>query len=355
MSKIRVLFCGTHPEQFNGYSKVVYELSSEIVKYDDIEWFIYGFQNFYENADHKKERVLPSSAIIYDAYKHEDPKNKGFGEKEFKEYVMNINPDIVIVYNDLIVIHTMLIKLSEIENRKFKIIPYIDIVYKNEKNSLIAKINELSDGGIMFTQHWKEVIQYQGFTKPLWVLEHALNTNNYFKIPKHLCRTYFNISDDTFLILNLNRNQPRKRWDICIMAFIRFIAKHINDDIKLMISTSLQGAWDLVDIIISESRKYNVTLEDVQKHLIMIKNPQQLTDFDINVMYNAGDIGWNTCDGEGFGLCNFEHAGIGVPQIVPYIGGFKDFFYDSNSITIEPKWSLYCDHSRDFVSGEAEI
>ena len=67
MSKIRVLFCGTHPEQFNGYSKVVYELSSEIVKYDDIEWFIYGFQNFYENADHKKERVLPSSAIIYDA------------------------------------------------------------------------------------------------------------------------------------------------------------------------------------------------------------------------------------------------------------------------------------------------
>tara|TARA_Y100000389_G_C17465236_1_gene524884 strand:- start:4427 stop:5059 length:633 start_codon:yes stop_codon:yes gene_type:complete len=73
-------------------------------------------------------------------------------------------------------------------------------------------------------------------------------------------------------------------------------------------------------------------------------------------MYNVGDIGLNTCDGEGFGLCNFEQAGVGVPQIVPNIGGFKDFFIKGkNSILIDPKWTYYCDHSRDFVAGEAEV
>jgi len=31
-----------------------------------------------------------------------------------------------------------------------------------------------------------------------------------------------------------------------------------------------------------------------------------LSDFDINVLYNVADLGINTADGEGFGLCNFE-------------------------------------------------
>ena len=107
--------------------------------------------------------------------------------------------------------------------------------------------------------------------------------------------------------------------------------------------------------MISECRKYNLKLDDLQKHLFIIQNPQQITDKDINIMYNIGDIGINTCDGEGFGLCNFEQAGIGKPQIVPKIGGFRDFFTKNNSILINPKWTYYCDHSRDFVSGEAEV
>ena len=33
----KVVLCGTHPEQFNGYSKVVYELAKEMASYEDIE------------------------------------------------------------------------------------------------------------------------------------------------------------------------------------------------------------------------------------------------------------------------------------------------------------------------------
>ena len=79
MQKRKVLLCGTHPQQFNGYSKVVFELSKELSKYEDIQLFIYGFQNFYEEKEHKIERQLPESVQIYDPYKHEEPKAKGFG------------------------------------------------------------------------------------------------------------------------------------------------------------------------------------------------------------------------------------------------------------------------------------
>ena len=42
-----------------------------------------------DDKDHIKERELPSNVEIYDAYKHEEPKNKGFGERNFVDYVKN--------------------------------------------------------------------------------------------------------------------------------------------------------------------------------------------------------------------------------------------------------------------------
>lgn len=351
----KIILCGTHPEQYNGYSKVVYELANQISSYKDIELYIFGFQNFYHNQNHKSERSLPNVKDIYDAYANEDPKAKGFGETLIKDYIAKIDPDVVIIYNDLVVITNLIKKIKEIPNPKFKLVPYIDIVYKNEKNHMIKFINDNVDAGIMFTEYWKDVITSQGFNKELYVLEHGFNKNSFYPIPKKVARKFYNIHNDAFVIVNLNRNQPRKRWDICLMAYIKFIKNHLDENIKLMIATNLNGGWDLVDLMHSECRKNNITFEDLKKHLIIVQNPQQVTDREVNVMYNVGDIGINTCDGEGFGLCNFEQAGVGVPQIVPKIGGFLDFFHKSYSVMVTPQWSYYTDHSRDFVSGEAEV
>lgn len=352
----KVILCGTHPAQYNGYSKVMFELSKYLAECSDIKLYIFGFQNFYDNHEHKIERKLPENVSVFDVYANENPKNKGFGEKIIVDYIQDVNPDIVIIYNDLVVINSLIEQIKTIPERTFKLIPYIDIVYKNEKNALIKNIDNICDGGIMFTKYWENVIKYQGFKKPTYVLEHGFNTDNFYPVPKQLCRKFFNIKNEDFIIVNLNRNQPRKRWDLCLMSYIKFISKHLDEPIRLLIATSMHGGWDLSDLIISECRKYEISIEELKKHLIILQNPQQISDFDINIMYNLGDIGINTCDGEGFGLCNFEQAGVGVPQIVPNIGGFKDFFVKGrNSLMIDPKWSYYCDHSRDFVAGEAEI
>lgn len=353
---VRVVICGTHPTQYNGYSKVVYELAKYIGSYTNIELHIFGFQNFYDGKEHKVERQLPKTVTVYDAFFNEEPKSKGFGETLIVDYLNRIQPDILIIYNDLVVITTLLDEIEKkLPSRRFKIYPYIDIVYQNEKNIMIEKINSIVDGGIMFTEYWKNTIVNQGFTKQLFLLEHGFNTDQYYPVPKHLARQFFNLSEEDFVIVNLNRNQPRKRWDICMMVFVKFVAMNRDKRIRMIIAASMNGSWDLIDIMISETRKYGMSLDDIKKHLVIMQNPQQLTDFDINVMYNAADVGINTCDGEGFGLCNFEQAGVGVPQVVPNIGGFKDFFDNDNAIVLDPKWSFYCDHSRDFVSGEAQI
>ena len=226
---------------------------------------------------------------------------------------------------------------------------------KNEKQALINYIHENSDGGIAFTEYWKQCLIKQGFTKRLWTLEHAFNRNQYYPIPKNVARKYFELGKDDFIILNLNRNQPRKRWDTCIKAYVKFVSKHRNDNIKLLVMTSVQGAWNLIDLMRFEAQKYNMTVLDLKKYFTFVQAPQKMSDQEINIMYNAADIGWNTCDGEGFGLCNFEQAGVGVPQVIPNIGGFKDFFNGTNSFLVEPVIELHGDNTKDACAGDQEL
>jgi glycosyltransferase involved in cell wall biosynthesis len=80
-----------------------------------------------------------------------------------------------------------------------------------------------------------------------------------------------------------------------------------------------------------------------------------MSDRDINILYNACDIGINTCDGEGFGLCQFEHAALGCPQVAPKIGGIQEFLNESNSTLIDVKWKYYIDKQRDGIGGIGEI
>jgi len=351
----KVLLCGTHPKQFNGYSKVMYELSRELCKYEDIDLHIFGFQNFYSDEDHTKERILPDKVTIYDPFLAEEKGSKGFGEKLIKDYVIELSPDIVIIYNDVIVVSGLMKQLLTIEERKFKIVPYIDLVYQNEKKLYLDYIHKSCDSIISFTDYWKSELQKHGFSKRIHVLNHAFNDQNFFPIPQAVARKYFDLGPDEFIILNLNRNQPRKRWDICIQAYIKFISVHKGEKVKLLVMTNVQGSWDLIELLKFEGAKYDMDISDLKNYFTFIQNPQKISDAEINVMYNAADIGWNTCDGEGFGLCNFEQAGVGKPQVVPNIGGFKDFFTSVNSQLVEPVLGIYGDTSKDACGGFQEL
>lgn len=347
----RVLFFGTHPKQFNGYSKVVYELAKSMSKMKDIDLTIYGFQNFHDNKKHRID--FPNNVNVYDAFANENPKSKGFGQNEVRDFVQLHDPDVVIVYNDMVVLSSIVTELKKIPNARFKIIGYIDQVYLNQKKMFIDFINKNIDVSMLFTEHWENIIKELGVTTPTCYLPHGFNKLNFYPIPKEIARSYFNLSPDDFIILNLNRNQPRKRWDICLKAFAEIVSRHPNDPIKMMIGTSVQGEWNLLEMFERELKKRSLTLEDGMKHLIIMDNPQKVTDEETNLLYNVADIGINTCDGEGFGLCNFEQAGIGIPQIVPRLGGFIDFFDDECAILQDPQMAYYVGSSRDSVGGEA--
>ncbi len=351
---MRVLFCGTHPYSTNGYSYVTIELAKEIAKRKDVKYSVFGFQNFGNTSeDHKNARKWPTNVFVYDAFANENPRQMGFGFDQIADFVTLNKPDVVVIYNDAIVVTNILEKLKTIKDRKFKIIVYFDQVYLHQKKEHIKKINDEADLVLAFTPYWEENMKKIGVSKPTDYLCHGFDKMVHYPVPKRLARQYFGLRPDDFIVMNLNRNQPRKRWDTCLQAWAEIVSRHIEEPIKLLIATAVNGAWNLIEVYERELGKRGLTLEQGMKHIVLIDNPQQLSDEEINILYNVADVGINTCDGEGFGLCNFQQAAIGIPQIIPYLGGFKQFFTKDNSLLVEPKFSFYVDASRDGVGGEA--
>ena len=353
----RVLLFATHPFSSNGYSKVAFELAKHLSTKDDLQLTYYGFQNFASDArsSHARARTLASSVQVYDAVAGAAVRNQGFGFDEIEQFVVLNKPDVVVIYNDMVVVSNVIERLRKVPDAAFKICVYMDQVYPSQKKAYVDRLNKEADFVICFSEYWQKVIVDQGLKVPTGVLEHGFDPSMHYPIPRDLARTYFNMKKDDFVIMNANRNQPRKRLDVMMMAFAEFVSRHLDDPVKLLIATSTKGAWDLLEIYERELMLRHVTLEEGMRHLVMIDNPQMLSDEDMNILYNTADVCINTAMGEGWGLCNFEAAGMGIPNIVPKVGGFRTIFDAQSAILVEPKYRMYTDMTVDGCPGCAEI
>ncbi|MBI1333027.1 MAG: hypothetical protein GC165_09115 [Armatimonadetes bacterium] len=115
---------------------------------------------------------------------------------------------------------------------------------------------------------------------------------------------------DSFMVLNANRNCPRKRLDLTMEAFALLTLRH--SDLYLYLHTGMEDCG--IDVL-DYAEQLGIRDRLVVTH--MDPKQPQLCDEELNLIYNACDIGLNTSSGEGWGLVSFEHAATGAPQIVP--------------------------------------
>lgn len=382
--KLKVMLCGTYPiGQSNGYSRVVYYISKFLGIKDDIILTIYGFQNFNQTAGSDLRSDISSNVILHDALATENPRRNGFGEKEIGGYLKSHPQDIVIIFNDLTVtamlVQTIMNELTPFERKQFKLVSYLDQVYPYQKKEFVVMLNTYFDAIIAFTPYWRTIARTIGIDKkiPCYVFPHGFDHTIYYPIPRNIARLCFNIPEDAFAILNLNRNQPRKRWDHTMIAIADVISRYhalLKDyedklqkstktskalvkpkPVRLIVGTAADGSWNIFEILEHELKLRNVPFDFGKECITCVANPQTLSDRDINVLYNSCDIGLNTCEGEGFGLCQIEHMAVGCPQVVQKIGGMQEFLNNDNSILVDSKWRYYIDKHRDGIGGIAEV
>ncbi len=127
---------------------------------------------------------------------------------------------------------------------------------------------------------------------------------------------------DAFIVLNANRNQPGKRIDLTLQGFALF-ARDKPDNVKLYLHMGTRpratGETAEVDRLGLRERVLGVTTG---------AHPAVTTE-ELNLIYNACDVGLNTSEGEGFGLVALEHAACGAAQVVPGHSACRELWSDA--------------------------
>jgi glycosyltransferase involved in cell wall biosynthesis len=117
--------------------------------------------------------------------------------------------------------------------------------------------------------------------------------------------------EESFVVLNASRPDKRKRVDLTMEGFARFAAdKPAN--VRLCLHHAIMGEPERERIELL-ARRFGI-----EERLYL--NPLGggiVGDQELNLLYNACDVGINTSMGEGWGLVSFEHGAAGAAQIVP--------------------------------------
>lgn len=117
---------------------------------------------------------------------------------------------------------------------------------------------------------------------------------------------------DGFIVLNSNRNQPRKRIDLTIRYFAEFVKTCGAEDAYLYLHVCPTG-----DVGVDAD---NLAAYYGLKGRVLLEQPgvyEGLSELDLTLTYQASDVQISTTQGEGWGLTTMEGMACGIPQIVP--------------------------------------
>ena len=116
----------------------------------------------------------------------------------------------------------------------------------------------------------------------------------------------------SFIVVNVNRNQHRKRLDLTMMYFAEWIKSRGIDDAYLYLHV-LPGSSVQLDLE-GLGRYLKIS------HRLILAEPRDIfngaPDHYVRAAYRAGNVGLNTTLGEGHGLTPMEMMACGTPPIV---------------------------------------
>ena len=357
-----ILFCSSYPDQPIGYSRIANFLSNVLAAQPEVKLYYFGFSNFEQTVI---RRYIHPNITFIDVYKEEGEKTENFGTKILASCMDRFKPDMLFIYNDLIVtcrlFNALLPYKQAHPEHKYKVVVYIDLVYKYEKQLYMEFLKAQSDYVFVFGPEWKKhlVADFAFDPEKVFLLPHGFCSHVFKPVNKTAARKALGLGQSDFIICNSNRNTYRKMLDLTVEVFCTFLAEEEMDPtIKLLLNCASvsKSGYDLIEMINIYCKKLFIDSEKVlMHHVIMLPNSGNLTDEVLNLFYNASDLGLNTCCGEGFGLCNLEGACLGVPQVVNNVGGLKDIFANEPLCTVEPIATMQCTELQDCHWGQLEI
>lgn len=309
-----------------------------------------------------KDFELHQLATRYDGRPHDYPwklypaaKAKSvYGYDQIQPLIEQIKPEIVFLLYDI----PFQIPYME-ELRKYSPRPKVVMYSPVESGPIAPEIVQRLHGVsryVMYTDYGSREIaksldsvrkENPTFEFPdLEVISHGVDTERFYPLGDDLgeiparrleARRAMKLNDadhlTAFIVLNANRNMPRKRIDITMQGFAQF-ARDKPPNVKLYLHMAAEDSgWNVLIL----AKRYGIF-----DRLIMTQADNtrpQFSDEQLNLLYNACDVGITTTTGEGWGMVSFEHAATRAAQIVPRHTSMADLWAGAAEF-IEPVMKL---------------
>ncbi len=319
----KILYCGDVGVQ-TGFGRVAEYVIPGLAKKHEVHALAV---NWHGDPNAMQEHCKMYPAMAYGS----DP----FGVHRMKELVVQVKPDVIFIVNDIWVAVNLHNAVKELkEGMQFKTIVYTPIDSYGLFPELLEPMQEW-DQLITYTQFAKQEIEKIGYDKSIEVVGHGTDFSKFFPLDRSECRKALGVPEDVFIVFNGNRNQPRKRIDLTIKGFVEFAKDKPDARLWLNMGQKDMG-WDLIPLFkrVARDASYDPTGK------LILTSPNFATHNclpieQLNQVYNAADVGVNTCLGEGWGLVNSEHAATGVAQVVPDHTSLKEIFDGVQRLEIE--------------------
>lgn len=196
---------------------------------------------------------------------------------------------------------------------------YTASVYKDFNTLLLEKPD-----GFTESQTARSMYIAHGVDKASFYPIPAENDQERRKNARKVIYKHDKVSDDTFIVLNMNRPSHRKNIEATIAGFKLFIGDKQDVLLHLHIGTT--------DPEIRQKYQGLIEAAGIEKHTMITPEPtadQIKPENWLNTLYNACDVGITTSKGEGWGLGLFEHAATRAAMIAPDHTSFSENWQDA--------------------------
>lgn len=282
---------------------------------------------------------------LYCAADYGDP----YGMQGLPKLVDDLKPDIIFILYDLSYQERYLARI-QLATWKAPVVVYSPIESGPIEPEILAGLEGVTRY-VVFTEYARDVVlagcasAHAGtdmidLPVPL-VIPHGVDTAQFRPVAQASARAIARTTlgmvepefENAFIVLNANRNLPKKRMDVTIEGFALF-ARGKPANIKLFLHTQVQAQGWNVQLL---ARRHGV-----MDRLILSTSDDNAPDVSsdrLNLIYNACDVGVNTSISEGWGLVSFEHGATRSAQIVAGNPCLKQLWGDS-AIVLEPCMAL---------------
>jgi D-inositol-3-phosphate glycosyltransferase len=251
----------------------------------------------------------PRSYDIYPAW----PGRDALGIGRLPDVLPRAKPDVIVMQTNPW--HVPLYARA-IHTHGYGDVPLVGIIAVEGKNVEGNKLNALAKA-IFWTEFGLDEARKGGMKKrvPTDVIPLGVDLDVFTPsdrvAARHLLGIHADVPDDSFIIVNVNRNQTRKRIDLSIIYFAEWITANKIRDAYLYMHV-LPGSTAAIDC--DQLAKYY----GVEDRLILAA-PKDIyngaPEKYVAAAYQAANVYLTTSLGEGFGLTALEAAACGLPVV----------------------------------------